>query len=54
MTADQAWQCKQCFYEHPDPASDPFYQEQVKDLMYACASLLLIVSRDSERIHIGT
>ncbi|KZP01352.1 hypothetical protein CALVIDRAFT_559965 [Calocera viscosa TUFC12733] len=38
---DQPWMCKQCFYEHPDPTTDPFYQETVKSLMYFCASILL-------------
>ena len=39
------WQCDRCYYDHPDPATDPFYQDQVKGLMYFCATILLIVSR---------
>ncbi|EJU03226.1 hypothetical protein DACRYDRAFT_65440 [Dacryopinax primogenitus] len=39
---DQPWMCKQCFYEHPDPTTDPFYQETVKNLMYFCATVLLL------------
>ncbi|ORY24674.1 hypothetical protein BCR39DRAFT_472108 [Naematelia encephala] len=41
IAADVAWQCNHCYYEHPDPAYDPFYQDQVKTLMYACAAILL-------------
>jgi Ca2+:H+ antiporter len=36
--------CDHCYYEHPDPASDSFYQEKVKTLMYGCAVILLLVS----------
>jgi Ca2+:H+ antiporter len=36
--------CHSCRYVHPDPAKDPFYQDRVKNLMYICASLLLLVS----------
>lgn len=36
--------CQSCHYVHPDPAKDPFYQDRVKNLMYICASLLLLVS----------
>lgn len=39
-----SWECTQCYYEHPEPTTDPFYQTQVKFLMYACASILLLVS----------
>jgi hypothetical protein len=39
------WQCDRCYYDHPDPATDPFYQDQVKGLMYFCATILLVVSR---------
>ncbi|ORX35412.1 hypothetical protein BD324DRAFT_632740 [Kockovaella imperatae] len=39
--AEEAWKCTSCVYEHPDPASDPFYQDQVKTLMYMCAGILL-------------
>ncbi|OWZ55023.1 calcium/proton exchanger [Cryptococcus neoformans c45] len=35
------WMCDHCYYEHPDPERDPFYQENVKTLMYACAAILL-------------
>lgn len=45
LTPDDAWKCKQCYYEHPDPIEDPFYQSSVKHLMYACAGILLFVSR---------
>lgn len=37
--------CDHCYYEHPDPERDPFYQENVKTLMYACAAILLFVSQ---------
>jgi Ca2+:H+ antiporter len=35
------WTCRHCYYEHPDPISDPFYQSTVKTLMFFCASVLL-------------
>lgn len=41
---DTAWKCTQCYYEHPDPVNDPFYQDQIKTLMYGCAAILLLVS----------
>ena len=44
LSAEAAWKCKQCYYEHPDPVDDPFYQSSVKHLMYACAAILLFVS----------
>ena len=39
--------CDHCYYEHPDPANDAFYQDSVKTLMYACAVILLLVSQYS-------
>ncbi|KAF8333518.1 uncharacterized protein EI90DRAFT_2916517 [Cantharellus anzutake] len=36
------WHCRKCYYEHLDPASDPFYQTTVRSLMYLCASVLLL------------
>lgn len=38
----QSWKCNSCYYEYPDPITDPFYQNQVKTLMYACAAILLL------------
>ncbi|KAJ3568378.1 hypothetical protein NP233_g5750 [Leucocoprinus birnbaumii] len=35
------WICDHCYYKHPYPVNDPFYQETVKALMYFCASILL-------------
>ncbi|KAL4064853.1 hypothetical protein V8B97DRAFT_1875626 [Scleroderma yunnanense] len=35
------WRCDRCFYQHPDPVEDPFYQSTVKSLMYFCAVVLL-------------
>ncbi|OAX41761.1 hypothetical protein K503DRAFT_712039 [Rhizopogon vinicolor AM-OR11-026] len=35
------WRCDQCYYQHPDPVQDPFYQSTVKSLMYFCAVILL-------------
>ncbi|RDB17965.1 Low affinity vacuolar monovalent cation/H(+) antiporter [Hypsizygus marmoreus] len=35
------WICDHCYYKHPDPATDPFYQSTVKSLMYLCAIVLL-------------
>lgn len=41
---DKSWECDRCYYTHPEPTTDPFYQSQVKTLMYACAFILLLVS----------
>ena len=38
------WACSHCYYEHPDPVHDDFYQSTVKSLMYFCAAILLFVS----------
>ncbi|KAG8710175.1 hypothetical protein FRC11_004772 [Ceratobasidium sp. 423] len=35
LPADAPWACHHCRYEHPDPTSDPFYQETVKSLIGA-------------------
>ncbi|KXN88148.1 Low affinity vacuolar monovalent cation/H(+) antiporter [Leucoagaricus sp. SymC.cos] len=35
------WICDHCYYKHPDPVDDPFYQSNVKSLMYFCAAILL-------------
>jgi hypothetical protein len=37
------WICDHCYYKHPDPVDDPFYQSTVKSLMYFCAAVLLFV-----------
>ncbi|KAI0766385.1 hypothetical protein BD413DRAFT_664940 [Trametes elegans] len=36
------WVCQHCYYKHPDPVDDPFYQSTVKSLMYFCAVVLLL------------
>ncbi|KAG9315580.1 hypothetical protein JVU11DRAFT_3216 [Chiua virens] len=36
-----SWKCDHCYYQHPDPVKDPFYQSTVKSLMYFCAVILL-------------
>lgn len=41
---NESWSCERCFYVHPNPAQDPFYQDQVKGLMYICATILVLVS----------
>ncbi|KAF9485870.1 hypothetical protein BDN70DRAFT_909968 [Pholiota conissans] len=38
---DAPWICDHCYYKHPDPVDDPFYQSTVKSLMYFCAAILL-------------
>ncbi|KAF5381246.1 hypothetical protein D9757_007869 [Collybiopsis confluens] len=38
---DKPWVCDQCYYQHPDPVKDPFYQSTVKDLMFFCAAVLI-------------
>nr|XP_018264944.1 calcium/proton exchanger [Kwoniella dejecticola CBS 10117]OBR87102.1 calcium/proton exchanger [Kwoniella dejecticola CBS 10117] len=39
--SNNMWMCDHCYYEHPDPQNDPFYQDQVETLMYGCAAILL-------------
>lgn len=39
---DAPWICDHCYYTHPDPADDPFYQSTVKSLMYFCAAVLIL------------
>ncbi|KAJ7070018.1 hypothetical protein C8F01DRAFT_541150 [Mycena amicta] len=41
QTGDMPWICDSCYYKHPDPVDDPFYQSTVKSLMYFCAAILL-------------
>ncbi|KAK8865678.1 calcium/proton exchanger [Kwoniella newhampshirensis] len=41
LRAGDAWMCDHCYYEHPNPENDPFYQDNVKTLMYCCAAILL-------------
>ncbi|KAG8935100.1 hypothetical protein FRC02_008672 [Tulasnella sp. 418] len=38
----ETWKCSHCYYDHPDPVEDPFYQNTVKKLMYFCAAILLL------------
>ncbi|TFK40690.1 hypothetical protein BDQ12DRAFT_679869 [Crucibulum laeve] len=38
---DLPWMCDHCYYKHPDPVDDPFYQSTVKSLMYFCTAILL-------------
>lgn len=35
------WECQQCYYAHPEPYTDPFYQSTVKYLVIYCAAILL-------------
>ncbi|KAI1790132.1 hypothetical protein LXA43DRAFT_521952 [Ganoderma leucocontextum] len=35
------WVCQHCYYTHPDPMFDPFYQSTVKRLMFFCAVVLV-------------
>lgn len=37
-----SWRCERCWSQHPDLATDPFYQTHVKKLMYICAGILLL------------
>ncbi|KAJ7175425.1 hypothetical protein C8R46DRAFT_64427 [Mycena filopes] len=41
QTGDMPWICDSCYYKHPDPVDDPFYQSTVKSLMYFCAAILV-------------
>ncbi|KAJ7242818.1 hypothetical protein B0H12DRAFT_839256 [Mycena haematopus] len=38
---DAPWVCDSCYYKHPNPIADPFYQSTVKSLMYFCAAILV-------------
>ncbi|KAJ6466486.1 hypothetical protein C8R45DRAFT_939259 [Mycena sanguinolenta] len=38
---DAPWICDSCYYKHPNPIDDPFYQSTVKSLMYLCAAILI-------------
>ncbi|KIK59230.1 hypothetical protein GYMLUDRAFT_74516 [Collybiopsis luxurians FD-317 M1] len=38
---NKPWVCDRCYYQHPDPVKDPFYQSTVKDLMFFCAAILI-------------
>ncbi|KIY65228.1 hypothetical protein CYLTODRAFT_379736 [Cylindrobasidium torrendii FP15055 ss-10] len=41
-TSSKPWICDQCYYKHPDPVDDPFYQATVKTFMYFCAVILVL------------
>ncbi|KAF7346072.1 hypothetical protein MSAN_01833300 [Mycena sanguinolenta] len=43
---DAPWICDSCYYKHPNPIDDPFYQSTVKSLMYLCAAILVFVRVD--------
>nr|CDI55198.1 conserved hypothetical protein [Melanopsichium pennsylvanicum 4] len=36
------WSCRRCFYEHVPPATDPFFQQNVRGLMYTCTVILVL------------
>ncbi|GAC98106.1 membrane transporter [Pseudozyma hubeiensis SY62] len=36
------WSCRRCFYEHVPPATDPFFQQNVRGLMYTCTVVLVL------------
>jgi len=38
----EAWTCKRCFYQHVPPATDPFFQSNLKGLMYTCTVILVL------------
>ncbi|PWZ00404.1 hypothetical protein BCV70DRAFT_94934 [Testicularia cyperi] len=40
--AGDTWTCKRCFYEHVPPATDPFFQQNVRGLMYTCTVILVL------------
>ncbi|BEJ18138.1 hypothetical protein CspHIS471_0704150 [Cutaneotrichosporon sp. HIS471] len=42
LNPGDSWRCDRCWYQHPDPVTDPFYQSNVKVLMYICAGILLL------------
>lgn len=37
-----SWMCKRCTYEHMPPMKDPFFQTNVKGLIYACTGILVL------------
>lgn len=43
LNPGDSWRCDSCWYQHPEPTTDPFYQSNVKVLMYICAGILLLV-----------
>ncbi|KZT11976.1 uncharacterized protein LAESUDRAFT_776211 [Laetiporus sulphureus 93-53] len=42
INASTPWTCQHCYYKHPDPVDDPFYQSTVKTFMFFCAVVLLL------------
>ncbi|KAJ3813523.1 hypothetical protein F5876DRAFT_73777 [Lentinula aff. lateritia] len=40
--SNKPWSCDQCYFQHPDPVHDPFYQSTVKSLMFFCAAVLIL------------
>lgn len=38
----ESWSCRRCFYEHVPPATDPFFQNNVRGLMYTCTVILVL------------
>ncbi len=41
-TPGDTWSCRRCFYEHVPPATDPFFQQNVRGLMYTCTVILVL------------
>lgn len=39
---EDSWMCRQCSYEHLSPVKDPFFQTNVKGLIYLCAVVLIL------------
>ncbi|KAK0564966.1 hypothetical protein OC861_004010 [Tilletia horrida] len=38
----EVWTCKRCYYQHVPPSSDPFFQTNLKGLMYTCTVILVL------------
>ncbi|KOS15168.1 membrane transporter [Malassezia pachydermatis] len=41
-SAADSWKCDQCSFQRMSPLDDPFFQTNVKGLVYACAVVLLL------------
>lgn len=41
-TVSESYRCQQCSYRHVPPFKDPFFQTNVKPLIYTCAFLLML------------
>ncbi|KAE8191014.1 hypothetical protein CF328_g5811, partial [Tilletia controversa] len=38
----ESWTCKRCYYQHVPASTDPFFQTNLKGLMYTCTVILVL------------